>query len=194
MVMERRFHMIVKMGYNLMRVNHKIHTLSALCLFFFLLSFNIGIAQDLKLEEVRKKYPLATTDEVVCNELYNALKGKADGTDILLGYAGGVTMLKAKYTANPFSKLSYFNEGKQLLEDAISNNKNNIELRFLRFAIQENLPAMLNYNDNLEEDKNYIMKYLPMLELRDFKKAIAFYLIKSERTTEQEKAALKKYE
>ena len=53
---------------------------------------------------------------------------------------------------------------------------------------------MLNYNDNLEEDKKYIMKYLPMLDLRELKKAIASYLIKSEKTTEQEKAALKKYE
>ncbi len=159
-----------------------------------LLAFVSTFAQDLTLEEVRKKYPMATKDETICDELYTALNGKGDAKDLICGYAGGVTMLKAKYCSNPFTKLEYFKDGKQLLEDAIAKNKNNIELRFLRFAIQENLPALLNYDDNLEEDKNYMMKYLPLLELRELKKAIAVYMIKSERTTEQEKAALKKYE
>jgi len=161
---------------------------------FLVLISALTFAQDLTLEEVRKKYPLATKDEIVCGELYASLNGKADGTDLISGYTGGVTMLMAKYCSNPFTKLEYFKDGKKLLEDAISHNKNNIELRFLRFAIQENLPSMLNYDDNLEEDKSYMMKYLPMLELRELKKAIAVYMIKSERTTEKEKAALKKYE
>jgi hypothetical protein len=66
------------------------------------------VAQDLTLDDVRKKYPLATKNDSVCKELYNALNGKADGTDVLSGYAGGVTMLMAKSTANPFSKMEYF--------------------------------------------------------------------------------------
>ena len=108
--------------------------------------------------------------------------------------ASGATMLMAKYTANPFSKLEYFKEGKTLLENAIASNKNDIELRFLRCAIQENLPAFLDYNDNLDEDKNYIMKYMPMMDKKDVRKAIATYMIKSERTTETEKTSLKRYE
>lgn len=158
-----------------------------------LASFSV-FAQDITLNEVRKKYPLATKNDSICTELYNALNGKTDGTDILSGYAGGVTMLMAKSTANPFSKMEYFKTGKKLLEDAISHNKNDIELRFLRFAIQDNLPAMLGYNENLEEDKSYIMKYLPMLDKLELRKAIAKYLVKSERTNEKEKASLKKYE
>lgn len=161
---------------------------------FWLLVSATAFAQDITLNEVRNKYPLATKNDSICTELYNALKGKADGTDILSGYAGGVTMLMAKSTANPFSKMEYFKEGKKLLEDAISNNKSDIELRFLRFAIQENLPAILGYNENLEEDKSYIMKYLPMLDKLELRRAIAKYMIKSERTSEKEKTSLKKYE
>lgn len=161
--------------------------------FLFLVSVS-AFAQELTLEQVRKKYPLATKDETVCEELYTALNGKGEGKDLICGYTGCVTMLKAKYCVNPFSKLEYFKDGKKLLEDAIEKNKNNIELRFLRFAIQENLPALLNYDDNLDEDKSYMMKYLPMLELPELKKAIASYMIKSERTSEKEKAALKKYQ
>jgi len=146
------------------------------------------------MEEIRVKYLLATTDVTACNELYNALKGKSDDTDLLSGYEGGVTMLMAKNTDNLVKKADYFKTGKKLLEDAISQNSNNIELRFLRFAIQENLPPILNYNKNLDEDRNYIIKYLPMLELRNLKKAIAAYMIKSEKTSEKEKASLKRYE
>jgi hypothetical protein len=161
--------------------------------FLFLVSLS-SFAQDLTLEEVRRKYPLATKNDSICKALYNALNGKADGTDVLSGYAGGVTMLMAKSTANPFSKMEYFKEGKKLLEDAISHNKNDIELRFLRFAIQDNLPSMLGYNENLEDDKSYIMKYLPMLDKKELRKAIANYLIKSEKTDDKEKASLKKYQ
>lgn len=152
------------------------------------------VAQDLTLDEVRKKYPLATKNDSICKALCNGLNGKADGTDVLSGYAGGVAMLMAKSTANPFSKMEYFKEGKKLLEDAISHNKNDIELRFLRFAIQDNLPSTLGYNENLEEDKSYIMKYLPMLDKRELRKAIANYLIKSEKTDDKEKTSLKKYQ
>lgn len=161
--------------------------------FLFLASLS-AFSQDLTLDEVRKKYPLATKNDSVCKVLYNGLNGKADGTDVLSGYAGGVTMLMAKSTANPFSKMEYFKSGKKLLEDAISHNKNDIELRFLRFAIQDNLPSMLGYNENLDEDKSYIMKYLPMLDKRELRKAIANYLIKSEKTDDKEKAGLKKYQ
>lgn len=162
------------------------------CLLF--LASLSAFSQDLTLDEVRKKYPLATKNDSICKALYNGLNGKADGTDVLSGYAGGVTMLMAKSTANPFSKMEYFKSGKKLLEDAISHNKNDIELRFLRFAIQDNLPSMLGYNENLEEDKGYIMKYLPMLDKRELRKAIANYLIKSEKTDDKEKAGLKKYQ
>jgi hypothetical protein len=186
---------MIKITYDLISVNHKNHIKSAFYLFLFLASLSLSaFAQDLTLEEVRKKYPLATKDETVCNELCTALKGKVDGTDVLSGYAGSVTMLMAKYTSNPFTKMEHFKEGKKLLEDAISHNKNDIELRFLRFAIQDNLPSMLGYNENLDEDKSYIMKYLPMLDKRELRKAIANYLIKSEKTDDKEKASLKKYQ
>lgn len=161
--------------------------------FLFLASVS-AFAQDITLDEVRKKYPIATKDEAVCNELFAALSGKGENKDLMCGYTGCVTMLKAKYCVNPFSKLEYYKDGKQMLEDAIAQNKNNIELRFLRLAIQENLPAMLGYNENIEEDMNYILKYLPILELRELRKAIATYLIKSERTDEKQKASLRKFE
>jgi hypothetical protein len=161
---------------------------------FLLLTSALTFAQDITLDEVRKKYPLATTNDSVCKELYNALNGRTNQTDILSGYTGGITMLMTKSTANPFSKAEYFKNGKKLLEDAISNNKNDIELRFLRFSIQDNLPSTLGYNKNSEEDKNYIMKYLPMLDKREVRKIIANYLIKSDKTDEKEKTSLRKYQ
>jgi hypothetical protein len=38
------------------------------------------------------------------------------------------------------------------------------------------------------------MKYLPMLDKRELRKAIANYLIKSEKTDDKEKASLMKYQ
>ena len=47
-------------------------------------------------------------------------------------YAGGVDF-------------KYFNKGKALLESSIQNNSSSIELRFLRYSIQVNLPRILLY-------------------------------------------------
>jgi hypothetical protein len=39
-------------------------------------------------------------------------------------------------------------------------DKNNIELTYLRYSVQYNLPAFLGYKSNLQEDKTKIVNYL----------------------------------
>ena len=57
---------------------------------------------------------------------------------------------------NPIDKLIYFNKGKKLLEDAINQDPYSIELKFLRYSIQKNLPKFLLYYDNIEKDLNFV--------------------------------------
>jgi hypothetical protein len=40
-----------------------------------------------------------------------------------------------------------------MLERAIQSDPQNIELRYLRLAIQTSIPAFLNYNKNIDSDK-----------------------------------------
>lgn len=85
-------------------------------------------------------------------------------------------MLMAKYVFNPFSKFSYFKKGKNMLEKAVHADKNNIELRFLRYTIQTNIPAFLGYNDDLETDRLFLKQSLANVKEPELKKIITTYL------------------
>ena len=66
-------------------------------------------------------------------------------------------MIKAKYSFNPIAKLNQFNKGKQLIQKAFSRDTLNLEMRFIRFSIQNNLPSFLGYRDNLDQDKRFLL-------------------------------------
>lgn len=88
-------------------------------------------------------------------------------------------MLMAKHVINPFSKLSYFKKGRIMLEKAINTDKNNVELRFLRYTIQTSVPAFLNYSQDKKQDKEFLISSLVSLEDHELKQAINNYLKKT---------------
>ena len=111
----------------------------------------------------------------------------------ILGYIGMSFMLKAKYAWLPNDKWEYFNKGKKFLESAISKDPNNIELKFMRFCIQNNTPSFLRYNKNLETDKWHIFKSFSGILDDDLKFRISNYmLVEKVKLTEAELKTLSK--
>lgn len=74
----------------------------------------------------------------------------------LIPYKASAIMQKAEYVSSPFSKLKFFNQGKDLLEEYIKNNPNNIEARYVRIMVQSQLPGFLGYKNNMESDAAFI--------------------------------------
>jgi hypothetical protein len=72
--------------------------------------------------------------------------------------------------------MSYFSDGKKHLEEAISNDKENIELRFLRLTIQANLPTFLGYSDNKENDKAFVLTHLNEAKSETFKTRVRNFI------------------
>jgi len=54
---------------------------------------------------------------------------------LFLAYKAATLALYAKYSLVPAMKLSYFLQASGLLEQAIAENPENIEIRFIRFAV-----------------------------------------------------------
>ena len=73
-------------------------------------------------------------------------------------YIGALTMKQSQFMSTPKDKVSVFKEGRLLLEKAIEKDPKNGEYRFLRFAIQENVPKILKYNGDIETDKEMIFR------------------------------------
>lgn len=131
-------------------------------LFLFLLYSTNMLGQTAYLKNVRHLFQKSSLEEKSCNELIVLLELLDEKKDpILLGYKGVATMIKAKYVLNPFKKLSYFKKGKTMLENAISEKEDSIELRLLRLGVQKNAPSYLNYNKEVNKDKAFLKLLLP---------------------------------
>lgn len=64
----------------------------------------------------------------------------------------------AKHAFNPLKKMSYFNEGKKLMEQSLKSDPKNLEIRLMRLITQENAPAILGYNQQIKDDRNFLAK------------------------------------
>lgn len=80
---------------------------------------------------------------------------KASELQLIRAYQAAGTCMRANYVFSPISKLKYFNEGKKKLEELISRDKE-VENVYLRLLLQLNVPHMLNYHKNIDEDVAFL--------------------------------------
>lgn len=84
---------------------------------------------------------------------------------IILAYRGALEALQAKHTYNPFSKVSYLVSSLNKIEQAVNNQPECLEIRFIRFSILHHLPGILGYRKELREDAEAIVS---LLSLKDY--------------------------
>lgn len=109
-------------------------------------------------------------------------------------YQGAALARVAGFGFNPYSKFTQFSDGKMLLEAAILKAPSNAEIRFIRLSIQLNAPALLNYNSNIDEDTQIIVKALlnrTFATNKKLEKNITAFVLNHAECTTQERAALR---
>ncbi|HVW12362.1 MAG TPA: hypothetical protein VHB54_00980 [Mucilaginibacter sp.] len=137
------------------------------------------------LHQVREAYFKAASNKDESVRLNRLLDTVGENSSpVMLCYKGAAKMLKARYSVNPLTKMSFFNKGKDLIEHSISRDTACVESRFIRFTIQRNLPGFLGYGKNIKQDSSMIAGRLQELTDNDLKSRIDNYF-------KQLKAALK---
>ena len=146
-------------------------------LLLFTLLIHFGFSSN-NLKEIRELYFKVGLEKVELEDFEHLLnKNKNISYPELDGYRAVLWFLKAKDFFNPFRKYDAFVEGKKQLESLIKKYTNNLELRFLRLTIQENLPDFLGYNEQIDIDKVFIKKNLKDIQNdADLKARIVEYL------------------
>lgn len=117
---------------------------------------------------------------------------KQEQDAFVLGYKGATKMVMAKHVFNPFTKLSYFNAGKKMLNTAILKDSENVELVFLRYATQVSAPSILGYNGHVEMDKKLILKSLNNDQVDEQLSKTIVSFMKQQKLTPEEKQQLTK--
>ena len=95
---------------------------------------------------------------------------------IYAGFGAVGNFFMAKHAFNPLKKISYFNNGKKMLEGAVKDDPANLELRLMRLIAQENIQRILGYHQHTAEDRTFIIKEYKKVEDAALKKFIIEYL------------------
>ena len=139
-------------------------------IFILLSNINYVFSQDVK--QIRELYLTSYNNKSTCDSLssYLNLLDKKDNT--IDAYIGANNLLISKFSKNIVKKFKYFEEGKNLIEQAIKNDPKNIEIIFIRYLNQINCPWFLNYNQNLGEDRDFLIKNFNLINDQYFKNVI----------------------
>ncbi|RYD74599.1 MAG: hypothetical protein EOP53_17975 [Sphingobacteriales bacterium] len=127
---------------------------------------------------IRSGFGKASRDKTLCKKMIDNLEALS-GNNLCLAYLGGYQAVWANHIINPFSKLKTFNTGKDNIEKAIKKDPQNFEIRLVRFSIQKNAPAFLDYGQDQKSDEAFIIKNLHSVSNTVLKK-LADEILKSE--------------
>lgn len=156
-------------------------------LLLFFLMFNS--LQASVLDDIRNQFPKINSMEET--ELQMKLLEK-EKDPVSKAYYAAMLFMKAKYVKFPMSKYNYFKKGKVALDQLIQENKSNIEMRYLRFVFQNELPNFLNYHNNIEEDFSVIVKGMEKSDLnKEFKHKILKNMLLAKSITKNQTTQIK---
>lgn len=79
----------------------------------------------------------------------------------MIAYIGAAESLMAKHVFMPMSKYHWCLKALEKFKEAIAASPGNLEIRYLRLAIQVNLPSILHMSGDIPEDKQKILSLLP---------------------------------
>lgn len=140
------------------------------------------------LGEIRKNYPRANDNEEVAQEMFDAIHEiTKNDKAILVAYKGAISTIMAKHANGIKNKKTFFKEGVALLEHAVEQDADNIEIRCLRMGVQENSPKFLGYKDAIEKDKQFILDHFSSEPSEEIKAFVKGYVLLSDSFSDAEK-------
>lgn len=149
----------------------------------------IFISTDSSKQKIRDMYVKSVESKQTAQALLSILE-KQEQNAFVLAYTGATRMMMAKHFFNPITKLSYFNTGKKMLNQAIATDNNNVELVFLRYATQVSAPSILGYNSHIDIDRKKILKGLSNNEIDEKLARVIISFMKQQELTAEEKQQL----
>lgn len=144
---------------------------------------------NINIDEIRVMYKQADGSKEDTILLYNELQSvsEKDG-NVLMAYKGASIAMKGRFEKGAKTKSKVFKDGVALVETAIENETNNIEIRFVRLTIQQNSPKVLKYKKNIDEDREFILSNYNKIKSSKLKNYLKDYILNSNHFTDDEKS------
>jgi len=169
-------------------------------IFFLLLAVvNIAHAQlsNQEIAVLKTNMVKAVENAKLTDSLFTSLSKLPNKTALVTGYIGTLEALKAKHSWNPYNKIKYLGRSLKTMQKAIDMDKENMEIRFMRFSIEFFTPSFLGFSKDLAQDKKEIIKHYQNgnfgLADAELVKNVAKFMIDSKKCNAAEVKILKKY-
>lgn len=149
------------------------------------------------IHKIRKLLITALESKKTTDSLYKSLTAIKNRPALIDGYIGTLEALKAKHAWNPYYKIKYLNDCEKTFTGAVTADPHNIEIRFMRFSIEHNVPKFLGYTKNLTDDREEMVKQIDAKNYSSADKALLKTIIKfildSKRCTAEEQKGLNQH-
>ena len=149
---------------------------------FIALLFFTFLVSNPNLTEIRESFKKAaeSKDAADIADFYQQLEAVQEGDQkVLVAYKGAALAMKSKHEKDKELKKQNFKDGVALIELAVAESPEDIEIRFVRLSVQENTPPFLKYKANLEEDKSFILSHYQQITSANLKALIQSYAAQS---------------
>src|SRR6476620_9046053 len=114
--------------------------------------------QEYNMKELRETLRVASDSKENSTKLFEKI-GNYSGEDaVLISYKAAAHAIKAKYATNPLKKLKFIKASARIFEEAVQRNDKDLEIRFVRYAVETKTPAKIKLSKHVEEDKNILLQ------------------------------------
>jgi len=164
-------------------------------LIFICLIYTLLVHANGSIELARKEFKKAVFNDKVTNEVYQVLVSSKTQDPLTQAYVAYFTALKARHVTSPYEKIKHVRSFDLTIKKAVALAPNNLEIRFLRFSIQDQLPTYLGYSKELAVDKKMILQQIQSQKVdvpATFKKDMKAVLLNSKTLSIAEKKIIEK--
>ena len=151
----------------------------SLIVLLFILAFSNATvrSESVPVETLRKIFHSAVLDASLISSFVNEMDKIKDPTPIELAYKAAAEALKAQNEWNPLEKILYLKKFHKMIGKAVKLDVNEIEIRFLRFGIEYNIPSILGFSNNMLEDKSLIINSVSKIERFDIEEYFGVFIL-----------------
>jgi hypothetical protein len=131
-----------------------------LLLTFWGFFYSVFAGQETDIPALRRLFYEARDSEAKAEQLFKEIGNYEGGEAILIAYKAGAYALKAKHGTNPLNKLKSIKRAQQYFTEAVKRDPENLEIRFMRYAVEVQTPGSLGYSKHVQEDKELLISGL----------------------------------
>jgi len=150
--------------------------IAAIWIFMMLFQSHTLFSQKVDVSTIRNRYYQATLDAAQAEFLLQTLNEVDHPEALIVAYRGATEAIMAKLRWNLFRKYHFLNQSIDHLNQAVARDPDNVEIRFLRFAVQYHIPGILGFSNALEQDREVIVKNIQRFDMPDISVEIREYI------------------